>query len=274
MKRSPFFMIGLILAVIIVILAIAAPWIVQYDPIMTDLGNRFATPEGFSNGLSGHVLGTDALGRDVFSRLMMGARYSLFVAFVSALVCSVLGTVLGLISGYKGGFIDTFIMRICEVFSSIPGMILAIAIVAMLGASMGNLILVMCISGWVIYCRITRNNVLVLRNMEFVSASRLLGAGTGHIVFKQILPNVLTPLIIQVSQQFGFFIIMESGLSFLNLGIAAPTPSWGNMISDCRQYLTVYPHLVIAPGIALMLTVLAFTFLGDGVRDVLDPKKI
>mgnify|MGYP001038686347 CR=1 FL=1 len=274
MLKSKFFLVGFLLAVILVGLAIAAPHIVHFDPTANSLTEKFTPPEWFSKGLDGHVLGTDNMGRDILTRLLVGAGSSFTIAAFIVLFSGIIGTVLGLVSGYAGGAVDTIIMRTCEVFMSIPQIVLAIAVVAMIGANTVNLILVLTITNWTSYCKLTRNNVLVIKRQEFVSASKVQGASHMRIIFKQIFPNVTTPLIIQVSQQFGMSILLEATLSFLNLGIQPPAPSWGNMIANCRQYLTTAPWTVFAPGIALMLTVLAFNFLGDGLRDVLDPKRI
>jgi peptide/nickel transport system permease protein len=169
--------------------------------------------------------------------------------------------------------VDTLIMRVSEIFLSIPQLILGIAIMAMLGTSVTNLVMVLVITSWTQYCKLARNNVLVQKNMDFVHASQVMGAGKMHIMLTQIFPNITTPLLITISQQFGMTIMVEASLSFLGLGIQQPTPSWGNMIADGRTYLTTAPWMVIAPGLALMITVLAFNFLGDGLRDVLDPKR-
>lgn len=274
MKRNPFFMIGIITAVLVLIICFISPLFVQFDAEKTNLKERFMPPQGFVNGLKGHVLGTDQLGRDVFTRLLTGGTSSLLIAAAAVFLQVFIGGALGIIAGYVGGLIDKIIMRACDVFLAIPNIILAIAIMSVMGTSVFNLIAVLTISGWVRYCKVVRNNVMVVKKQEFVSASKVLGASSFHIMFKQILPNVTTPIIILASSRFGNAILVEAALSFLNLGIPAPTPSWGNMIADGRSYLSIYPWMVFAPGIALMITVLAFNFLGDGLRDVLDPKSV
>ena len=261
-------MIGFTVAVIVVILSIISPLLISFDPLTSVLGDRLLSP-----GVEGHIMGTDQLGRDIFSRLLIGSRYSLIISLIVVALSAVIGTFLGLVSGYFGGIVDTLIMRISEIFLSIPQLILAIAIMAMLGNSIPNLIMVLVITSWTSYSKVARNNVLVQKNMDFVHASQVMGAGKVHIMLTQIFPNITTPLIIQISQQFGMTIMVEASLSFLGLGIPQPTPSWGNMIADGRTYLTTAPWMVIAPGIALMVTVLAFNFLGDGLRDVFDPKR-
>lgn len=268
MFKSKFFMVGAVTAIAIVLLSIFSPWIVKFDPVANNLPERLLAP-----GVNGHIFGTDEYGRDVFARLLLGSRSSLFIAAVVVTCAGFIGTVLGAIAGYFGGIVDTIIMRACDIMMAIPNLVLAIAVMAILGPSMFNLIIVMIITTWVQYCKVTRNNVMVVKNQEFVKASKVMGAKHGHIMFKQIFPNVTTQLIILISQQFGWTILQEASLSFLSLGVQPPAPSWGNMIADGRNFLITSPWLVFAPGIALMITVLAFNFLGDGLRDVLDPKR-
>ncbi len=270
MFHSNFFMIGVVTAAIIFILAVFAPYIVHYSPIANSLEDSLLAPQLFGGS---HFFGTDQLGRDIFTRLLMGGRYSLTISVLVTVTSMALGTALGIISGYFGKAIDTVIMRICDVFLSIPNMILAIAVMAVLGTSVVNLVVVLIVVGWVQYCKVTRNNVLVIKNMDFTRASRVLGGSKSHIMFRQIFPNVTTQLIILFTFQIGDTIMLEASLSFLNLGIQPPLPSWGNMITDGRDYLATNPWLVLVPGIALMITVLAFNFLGDGLRDVLDPQR-
>jgi peptide/nickel transport system permease protein len=273
MKRNPFFVTGFVVGTFIVLITIFSPLIVKYDPIQNSLSERFMPPEGFKKGLNGHVLGTDQLGRDVFSRLLLGGRYSFAIAALVVILQVLIGSTLGLLSGYFGGAIDAIIMRACEVFLAIPVMILGIAVISILGSSLFNLVGVLTFGGWVYSCKVTRNNVRIIKTQEFVHASIALGAKNWHIMWDQIFPNVTTHIIILTSQRVGLTILIEAALSFLNCGIQPPIPSWGNMISSGRQYMTTQPWLVFAPGIALMFTVLAFNFLGDGLRDVLDPKR-
>lgn len=274
MLKSKFFMVGAVTALLIIFLSIFSPLIVKYDPITNALRERLIPPEYFARGLEGHVLGTDEMGRDIFSRLLLGSRNSLFIAAMVVSVSALIGTILGAISGYFGNTVDMLIMRACDLMMAIPNLVLAIAVMAILGPNIFNLIIVLIITSWVQYCKVTRNNVMVVKNTEFVKASQALGAKKAHIMFSQIFPNVTTQLIILVSQQFGWTILTEASLSFLSLGVQPPVPSWGNMIADGRNYMITCPWLVFAPGIALMITVLAFNFLGDGLRDVLDPKRI
>lgn len=274
MIRSKFFLIGIILAIFLVFLSTIGPYISPFDPTANSLVERLMKPEGFKNGWSGHVLGTDELGRDVFSRLLSGAGASFKIAAIVVIFQIIIGFVLGILAGYFGGIVDTIIMRLCDIMLALPSMLVAIAVISVLGPNTFNLVVTFALTGWVNFCRVARNDVIVLRNQEFVQASRALGAKNTHIMFTQILPNVTTPIIIMASQRFGFIIIQESTLSFLNMGIQQPLASWGNMIAGGRAYVATCPWLIFAPGIALMITVLAFNFLGDGLRDVLDPKKL
>ena len=250
MVHNPFFMVGFLVVALIVIMVFIVPFFCPYEPTKNSLTTIFLPPDGLSDGLQGHILGTDELGRDVFTRLLYGGRYSLFIAAVVVVLQIILGSVLGIMAGYFGGILDTIIMRLCDI-----------------------VLFVLTFSGWVDCCKVTRNSVRVLKNQDFVKASTSLGASNWRIMFSQILPNVTTPIIILSSQRIGFTILLEAALSFLNLGIQPPIPSWGNMIASGRTFMTIYPWLVFAPGIALMLCVLGFNFLGDGLRDVLDPKR-
>ncbi|MBE7722840.1 ABC transporter permease [Lacrimispora indolis] len=272
MRKSNFFVIGAVLVSFIIFISLISPWAAPHDPIGSDLTLRLKMPDGLSKGWSGYILGTDPLGQDILSRLMVGSRVSLWISFSVVIATAIIGTILGIISGFFGGIIDTVIMRFSDIQVSIPPMILAVAVMAVLGNTTNNLILVLVFTRWVQYARVVRSNVMGIRNMEYIHASQVLGSSKRRIMFTQILPNVLTQLIIVMSQEFGRTILTESSLSFLGLGVPAPAPSWGVMIADGREYLATAPWVVVAPGAALMIAVLAFNFLGDGVRDVLDPK--
>jgi ABC-type dipeptide/oligopeptide/nickel transport system permease subunit len=272
MRRSIFFVTGFTCAVVVVLTVIFGPMLMDWDPARQSLIDRFIAPQGFADGFQGHIIGTDQLGRDVMTRLLLGGRSSLFIALIAVFAQNLLGIILGIIAGYFRGLTDEIVMRACEVFLAIPNIVLAIAVIAVIGTSVFNLIMVLSITGWVRLCKVIRNDVIVFSGQEFVSASRTLGAGNLHIMFKQIFPNITTNLLVIGSQSLGGVLMMESVLSFLNLGIQAPNPSWGNMINVGRGYLTTYPWLAIAPGVALMLAILSFNFLGDGLRDIFDPK--
>lgn len=272
MLKNKFFITGVILTIFLLVATFGSSLFVQFNAEESSLAQRLVGPD-LSQGLKGHIFGTDALGRDVFTRILVGGQYSLAIAFIVTVLRLILGTALGLIAGYsKHSFVDTIIMRACDVFLSLPSMIIALAIIAILGVNIRNLVIVLVLTGWMQYTRVTRNNVRVIRNQEYIRASIAFGASNRHILIRQILPNVTTPLIILASQGMGSVVLVESGLSYLNLGIQAPTPSWGNMIADGRLYLQTSPWLMVAPGIALLITAVAFNCLGDGLRDVLDPK--
>ena len=272
MKKSKFFVIGLVIAVFVILAAFTSPLFVVHDPIQSDLRKRLISPEFLANGINGYILGTDALGQDIFTRLVTGCRISLLIAAAGVLIPAIIGTALGAIAGFFGGTIDNVIMRICDIQLSIPTMVLAITVMAIFGNSVPNLLLVLAIVGWTSYTRVVRGSVMGIRNSEFIQASRVLGASNARILITQVLPCVLTPLIILMSQQIGFVILTEANLSFLGMGVPLPNPSLGSMIADGREYIATAPWTVVVPGVTLMIIVLAFNFLGDGVRDILDPK--
>ena len=260
--------IGLVIAAIVIIVAIFAPWIATHDVTTQDLAMRFRSPS------AEHWFGTDGLGRDVFSRVVFGARISLEVGITVVVVSTVIGTFVGAIAGFYGGWIDKFMSGyVFNVFLAFPGLLLAIALVAFLGAGLGKLILALCIIGWVGYARVMRGQVLKVREYDFVQAAKALGAGNMRILFTHIMPNAIQPLIVQASLGMAGAVLSEASLSFLGLGIPPPAPSWGTMIEEARQYFATYPHVLFFPGVSIALTVLAFNFIGDGLRQYLDPKQ-
>ncbi len=269
MKKSKFFVIGAVLVIFIMLASLFANQIAPFDPLLQNLRNRLKAPTG---EWSRNLFGADAMGRDILSRLLIGSRVSLQISISVVLLTAIIGTILGIMAGFFGGWVDTVIMRFSDVQVSIPPMILAIAVMAVLGNSVGNLIGVLVFTRWVQYARVVRGNVMMIRNTDFIRASTALGSSKVRIMFTQILPNVMTSLIIVMSQEFGRTIMTESSLSFLGLGVPPPAPSWGVMIAEGREYLATAPWVALIPAMALMLAVLAFNFLGDGVRDVLDPK--
>lgn len=262
------FYIGTAIAVIVVLTAIFAPWIATHNVTLQELGNRFASPS------SANWFGTDALGRDVFSRVVFGARISLEVGITVVVVSGVIGILVGAIAGFYGGWVDKILSGyLFNVFLAFPGLLLAIALVAFLGAGLGKLILALCIIGWVGYARVMRGQVLKVREYDFVQAAKALGASNMRILFTHILPNSVQPLIVQASLGMAGAVLSEASLSFLGLGIPPPAPSWGTMIEEARNYFATYPHTLFFPGVAIALTVLAFNFIGDGLREYLDPKQ-
>lgn len=272
--RSLPFMTGAVVFLVVVVVALLAPVLSKHDPYKVQLTRRLLPPAftGSEKAQPQYVLGTDPVGRDLRTRLMHGARWSLLIALASACSAAVLGVALGLVSGYLGGKVEAVIMTIADIQLSVPSILLAIAVVAALGPSVTNLILVLAVTGWVVYARTVRAQVMVVRRLDYVVAAQALGAGTPRILWRHVFPNVLTPVIVIFSQQVGFMILMEAALSFLGLGIQAPQPSWGGMINEARAYLPVAPWAVLLPGAALGITVLAVNLLGDGLRDVLDPR--
>jgi len=262
--------IGLVIVAFLVIVAVFAPWIATHDVGATNLSLRYLPPN------SEHWFGTDSTGRDIFSRVVFGARISLEVGIIVVTISTVIGTILGAIAGYYGGWIDRIVSGyIFNVFLSFPGLLLAIAMVAFLGAGLNQLILALCIIGWVGYARLIRGQVLKVRELDFVQAARALGARDLRILFLHILPNAIQPLIVQASLGMAGAVLSEASLSFLGLGVPPPAPSWGVMIEEARDLSTLQaaPHALIFPGIAIALTVLAFNFIGDGLREYLDPRQ-
>lgn len=266
-STQPFAVLGVLLLAAFAVAAVFAPAIAPANPATIDLGHRLAAPS------AGHWLGTDELGRDILSRILYGARLSLIVA-VSVVGCSLfLGIVLGGIAGYYGGVLDTMLnIFIMNAFLALPGILLAIAFVAFLGPGLINLILALSIGGWVGYARLVRGQVLAVKEREFVEAARALGASDLRIFVRHILPNIIQPLIVQSAIGMAGAVLAEATLSFLGLGVPPPSASWGSMLDGARSHLFDAPHLVIFPALAVMLCVLAFNFLGDALRDYLDPR--
>jgi peptide/nickel transport system permease protein len=262
--------IGLVIVVVLVIVALFAPWIATYDVGATDLSMRYLGPS------AAHWFGTDSTGRDIFSRVVFGARISLQVGIIVVSVSAFIGTILGAVAGYYGGLVDRVVSGyVFNVFLAFPGLLLAIAMVAFLGAGLNKLILALCIIGWVGYARLIRGQVLKVREYDFVQAARALGASDTRILLIHILPNAIQPLIVQASLGMAGAVLSEASLSFLGLGVPPPAPSWGVMIEEARDLSTLQaaPHALIFPGIAIALTVLAFNFIGDGLREYLDPRQ-
>jgi peptide/nickel transport system permease protein len=264
--RSPLTVAGLVLITLFALAAAFAPLLAPANPLKQVLSTRLKPPS------SAHWLGTDQLGRDLLSRMIFGARISLLVGLVVVSLAGSLGTFVGLIAGYTGGWLDEGLMRLTDVFLAFPALILAMAISGALGPSLTNAMIAIAVVTWPIYARLVRSQVLSLREREYVEAARSLGASTPRILWQHILPNTLAPLLVQASFDMGGAILAAAGLSFIGFGTQPPTPEWGVMISEGRNYITTQPWLSLFPGLAILFTVAAFNLIGDGLRDALDPR--
>lgn len=257
--------IGAAIVLMAVLAAILGPSLAPFDPAAQELALRLEGPDG------AHWFGLDELGRDIFARVLAGARISLLVGLVVVGVSSSIGIALGSVAGYFGGRVDEAISRVIDILLAFPGLLLAIAIVAVLGPSLTNVVLALSLIGWVGYARLVRGQVLKARELEFVQAARALGATTTRILARHVIPTTLPAVTVQATLGMGGAILAEAALSFLGLGVQPPTPSWGTMLSYGRAHLLDAPHLTVFPGLAIATLVLGFNFLGDGLRDALDP---
>lgn len=257
--------LGGVIVLVTVLAAVFGPWLAPFDPTSQELALRLSGPTGL------HWFGLDELGRDIFARVLSGARISLMVGLVVVSVSSLVGIVMGSIAGYYGGRIDEAISRLVDILLAFPGLLLAIALVAVLGPSLTNVVLALSLIGWVGYARLVRGQVLRSRELEFVQAAKALGATTPRILARHVIPTTLPAVTVQATLGMGGAILAEAALSFLGLGVQPPTPSWGTMLSYGRGHLLDAPHLTIFPGLAIAVLVLGFNFLGDGLRDRLDP---
>ena len=266
LRNNKLALFGVLILFMLVFIAIFAPFIAPHDPVDQELKKRLSPPS------SEYPLGTDHLGRCILSRLIYGARISLPIAMMVVGITFAIGVTTGAISGYLGGIADETIMRIVDVFLTFPGLILALGIIAALGPGLYNAMIALVVVGWAGYTRIVRGSVLAVKEKEFVEGARGLGASDSYILVRHILPNVIAPVIPMAMLGMGYVILAVAGLSFLGLGAQPPTPEWGAMLNDGRVFMRSAPQLMIFPGLAIMITVLAFNFLGDGLRDVLDPR--
>ena len=248
-----------------IVAAVLGPTLTPFDPASQDLALRLTGPTTV------HWFGLDELGRDIFARILAGARISLLVGMVVVSVSSTVGILLGSVAGYFGGWIDDVISRVIDILLAFPGLLLAIALVAVLGPSLTNVVLALTLIGWVGYARLVRGQVLRAREFEFVQAARALGASTPRILLRHVIPAALPAVLVQATLGMGGAILAEAALSFLGLGVQPPTPSWGTMLSYGKAHLLDAPHLTVFPGVAIAILVLGFNFLGDGLRDALDP---
>ena len=262
----PVVIFGFIIIFLLIIGAIFAPLLSPHDPYLNDLRNSLQQPS------SEHLLGTDNLGRDILSRLIYGTRTSLMVGIIAVGVATVIGMTIGLVSGYFGGWLDAIFMRIIDAQMAIPGIILALVFAAILGGGLTNVMIALGISMVPVYCRLMRGQVLSIKQTDYVIGARILGESNVRIMFTHILPNCLPPLIVLITLNLGTAILAEAALSFLGIGIAPPGAAWGSMVNDGQRYLLTNPLLSFAPGVCIMLVVLAFNMIGDGLRDALDPR--
>jgi len=265
-RRHRLALVGAAVILLLYAMAIFAPYLAPYPPNDVNPARRLELPS------LAHPFGLDELGRDLLSRVMYGARISLSIGFVAAGISLVVGVFLGALAGYYGGVVDNIIMRTVDVLMSIPAFLLIIAIVAAVGPNMLNVMVVIGLTHWSGYARVTRGTVLSLRSQEFVEAARAIGGGSLRVILRHILPNCLAPVIVLATLNVAGAILIETSLSFLGFGVQPPTASWGTILNTGRQYMRNAPHIALFPGLAITVTVLAFNLLGDGLRDALDPK--
>jgi peptide/nickel transport system permease protein len=258
---------GAVIVSFTAVAAIVGPWLTPFDPSVQELPLRLAGPT------LRHPFGLDELGRDILARVLAGARISFAVGLAVVSVSASVGTVLGAVAGYFGGVIDDLISRIIDILLAFPGLLLAIALVAVLGPSLTNVLLALTVIGWVGYARLVRGQVLRAREFEYVQAARALGAGIPRILWRHVIPSAIPAVVVQATLGMAGAIIGEAALSFLGLGVQPPTPSWGTMLNGGRAHLLDAPHLTVFPGVAIALLVLGFNFVGDGLRDLADPKQ-
>jgi peptide/nickel transport system permease protein len=264
--RSPLAVIGFVLISIFIFAALTAPLISPYSPDKQALSQRLKPPN------ADHWLGTDNLGRDVLSRMIYGAQNSLKVGVFVVVTAGIFGTIVGMLAGYFGGWSDELLMRVTDIFFAFPGLILAMAIAAALGQSLENAMIAIAVVSWPVYARLIRGQVLSLRRREFIEAAYCIGVQPWRIMFRHLLPNTLAPLLVQGTFDLGGAILTAAGLGFIGFGAQVPIPEWGRMIADARSAVSTQPWLPFFPGFAILLTVAAFNFIGDGLRDVLDPR--
>jgi peptide/nickel transport system permease protein len=267
LRRNPLAMIGLGISIALVLMAIFAPFLAPHDPISQDLSRRLLPP-----GTPGNLLGTDDFGRDILSRLIWGSRITLYIVLLVILTAPVFGLLIGTVAGYFGGWIDTVLMRVTDIFLAFPKLILALALVAVLGPGMENAVLAIALTSWPPYARVARAETLTVRNSDYIAAVKLQGAGAGRIIWGHVMPMCLPSVIIRVTLDMAGVILTAAGLGFLGLGVQPPLPEWGLMISAGRKFLFEQWWVATMPGLAIFIVSLGFNLLGDGLRDVLDPR--
>ena len=267
MRRNPLAVAGLLIVLVLLIMAAFAPWLAPHDPIAQNLQNRLLPPLS-----PGHLLGTDDFGRDILTRILYGSRITLFIIGLVALTAPVFGLLVGTVAGYFGGWTDEILMRITDIFLAFPKLILALALVAVLGPGMENAILAIALTSWPPYARVARAETLTVRGSDYIAAVRLQGAGPARIILGHVMPMCLPSVIIRVTLDMAGVILIAAGLGFLGLGVQPPLPEWGSMISAGRKYLFEQWWVATMPGLAIFIVSLGFNLLGDGLRDVLDPR--
>ena len=265
--RNPLAVVGLVIIIGLLLVAAFAPWIAPYDPLAGSLSDRLKPPS------SQHLMGTDELGRDIFSRVVFGARITLYIVLLVAVIAAPVGLVIGATAGYFGGWIDRILMGITDIFLSLPRLILALAFVAALGPGIENAVIAIAITSWPVYARIARAETLTFRNAEYITASRMLGASDARLIFSHVLPLCMSSTIVRVTLDMAGIILTAAGLGFIGLGAQPPLPEWGAMISRGRSFILDQWWLATMPGIAIVVVSLGFCLFGDGLRDVLDPKR-
>lgn len=258
--------VGMGIIVLLILAAVLAPVLAPHDPLTHNL------EEGLSGPSWSHPLGQDKFGRDILSRILYGARISLLVGVSTALFSLIMGTAVGATAAFLGGIFDELLTRIMDILLAFPGILLALALMAILGPSLNNVIIALCLAGWVGYARMARAQVLTIKERPYITAARSLGASRRRIIFVHIVPNIMPALLVEATFGIGAAIVGEAGLSFLGFGVQPPSPSWGAMLNQGRQFLLIAPHMTMFPGLAIMLVVLGFNFFGDGLRDMLDPR--
>jgi peptide/nickel transport system permease protein len=259
---------GLAIVVLLVVVAALAQWLVTHDPYEQNLAQRLLAP-----GAAGHLLGTDDFGRDILSRIIVGARITLYIVVLVALIAAPIGLIVGTAAGYLGGIVDAVLMRITDVFLAFPSLILALAFVAALGPGIGNAVIAIALTSWPPYARIARAETLTIRNSDFIAVARIQGAGTARILFRHVMPLCVSSLVVRVTLDMAGIILTAAGLGFLGLGAQPPMAEWGAMVSSGRRYILDQWWVATIPGLAIFVVSLAFNLLGDGLRDVLDPRQ-
>lgn len=264
--RNPQAVVGLLLVCIMLLMAVGAESITTYDP------TRLSPPDRYTNPNAEHLFGTDHLGRDILTRMIYGARVSLLVGLAAVTLSALIGTVLGAIAGYFGGWTDIIVSRLVDTFLAIPGLVLTIALVSILGSGLDKMVIAIGISSWPMYARLVRGSSMSLKETEYIEAARSIGARTPRIIFRHMLPNAIGPILVVMTIGTAGAILTEAGLSFLGIGLEPRIPTWGRMLAEAQQYIRQYPYMSVIPGVGIMLFTLGFNLFGEGLRDLLDPK--